>query len=113
MGTLLGISLEDYALLPEKVGRFADRVKTGNLGQNQMLWDFGLELGHLANETAVRAKIDEIDANFDLVMVAERFDESIILLRDELCWTYQDVARSVVIESLFRYEFWQSPELLR
>ena len=35
MGQVLGISLEDYALLPEKTGQFADRVKTGNLGQNQ------------------------------------------------------------------------------
>ena len=35
MGQVLGSSLEDYALLPEKTGQFADRVKTGNLGQNQ------------------------------------------------------------------------------
>ena len=69
MGQVLGISLEDYALLPEKTGQFGDRVKTGNLGQNQMLWDFGLELAALNNETAVRAKINEIDSNFDLVSV--------------------------------------------
>lgn len=58
-----------------------------------MLWDFGLELSGLNNETAIRSKINEIDSNFDLVMVAERFDESIILLRDELCWTFQDMTR--------------------
>lgn len=27
------------------------------------------------------------------VMVAERFDESMILLRDELCWDFRDVTR--------------------
>jgi len=69
MGQVLGISLEEYALMSEKTGQYADRVKTGNLGQNQMLWDFGLELAGLNNETAIRAKIDEIDSNFDLVMV--------------------------------------------
>ena len=95
MGQVLGISLEDYALLNEKTGPFADRAKTGNLGQNQMLWDFGLELNLLTNETAIRDKILEIESSFDLVMIAERFDESIILLRDELCWSYRDVTRYI------------------
>jgi hypothetical protein len=93
MGQVLGISLEEYALLSEKTGRYADRARTGNLGQNQMLWDFGLDHSQLTNETAIREKILEIDSNFDLVMVAEKFDESIILLRDELCWSYKDVTR--------------------
>ena len=75
------------------IGPYADRVRTGNLGQNQMLWDFGLDHSLLTNESAIRAKIFEIESYFDLVMVAERFDESIILLRDELCWSYRDVTR--------------------
>ncbi len=38
------------------------------------------------NTTAVDFKIREIEAEFDLIMVAERFDESMVLLADLLCW---------------------------
>jgi hypothetical protein len=37
MGKVLGVSLEEYALMEEKSGAFADRAKTGNLGRNQVL----------------------------------------------------------------------------
>ena len=45
----------------------------------------------LYNVTAVKNKIEEMDETFDLVLMAERFDESMILLKDQLCWDYQDV----------------------
>lgn len=43
------------------------------------------------NITAVNNKIHEIEKTFDLVLMADRFDESMILLKNELCWDYQDV----------------------
>lgn len=36
MGEILGISLEDYAMMNPKTGSYKDRFKTGNLGQNQV-----------------------------------------------------------------------------
>ena len=77
--------LETFALSP-KIGLFATRAKK-RLGRNQMLWDFGLDAKSMDNVTAVKNKIEEIDKTFDLVMMAERFDESMILLMDELCWS--------------------------
>ena len=56
-----------------------------------MLWDSGLNARHMDNVTAVKNKIEEIESTFDLVLMAERFDESMILLKDKLCWDYQDV----------------------
>ena len=62
-----------------------------NLGRNQMLWDSGLAAAAMDNRTAVDNKIAEMDDTFGLVMIAERWDESVILLRDLLCWDYSDV----------------------
>ena len=56
-----------------------------------MLFDLGLNHKHLDNRTLVQKKIEEIEADFDLVMIAEYFYESLILLRHELCWDLQDV----------------------
>ena len=56
-----------------------------------MLFDLGLSHKNLNNETLVREKIEEIETDFDLVMIAEYFYESLILLRHELCWDLQDV----------------------
>ena len=60
-------------------------------GQNMMLFDFGLPVGSLNNDSAVAAKISEIEANFDLIMVMEHFDESLVLLRELLCWEWEDM----------------------
>jgi len=81
--------LNTFALAP-KEGIFAGRAYR-NLGRNQMLWDAGLPANMMDNITAVRAKIEEMDSGFHLVMLAERFDESMILLKDLLCWDYRDV----------------------
>ena len=56
-----------------------------------MLFDLGVNHDDLNNETLVRKKISEIEEDFDLVMIAEYFYESLILLRHELCWSLEDV----------------------
>ena len=56
------------------------------LGRNQQLWDLGLANKDITNLEAVKQKIEEIDNDFDLVMIAEDFDASLVLLSDELCW---------------------------
>merc|ERR1712223_496160 len=85
-----GISLEDYAL-SDKTGRNKDRIGNSGFGRNQMLWDFGLDEKHFENVTAIKSKIEEIDSTFALVLLTEKFDESMILLKDLLCWDYRDM----------------------
>ena len=55
-------------------------------GRNQQLWDLGLLQKDITNIEAVRRKIEEIEENFDLVMIAEDFNASLVFLSEELCW---------------------------
>jgi len=89
LGKYYGTDLETFALA-EKKGKLSTRAYR-NLGRNQMLWDSGLEASQMNNLTAVQQKIFELDRTFDLVMMADRFDESMILMKDLLCWDYEDV----------------------
>lgn len=57
-----------------------------------MLFDFGVEMKFIRNESAVVNKIKEIEANFDLVLIQEKFLESIILLKDALHWTFEEMS---------------------
>ena len=72
-------------------------------GFNQMLHDFGVNFEHMVpkkgehtfNRTReiIKNKIREIDDNFDLVLLADPtfFEDSLILLKNELCWNYTDI----------------------
>ncbi|CAN7945654.1 unnamed protein product [Ixodes hexagonus] len=63
----------------------------GKFGFNQMSFDLGLEPAQFLNVSAVEAFVRHVDASFDLVMVAERMSESLVLLRHLLCWDWDDV----------------------
>ena len=56
-----------------------------------MLVDLGLAPGQVTNKTAVKAKLEEVDKTFDLVMITERFPESLVLMKHLLCWQYSDL----------------------
>ncbi|CAN7996742.1 unnamed protein product, partial [Ixodes hexagonus] len=71
--------------------RRLSRGSKGKLGLNQMSFDLGLEPEWFDNATAVRDFVEDLDSAFDLVMVAERMPESLVLLRNLLCWDVDDV----------------------
>lgn len=77
--------------MSDKQGIYQDRIGQGSFGRNQMLWDFGLEPEYFDNDTAIQSKIDEIESTFDLVLLTEEFDASMVLLKDLLCWDYADM----------------------
>ena len=62
---------------------------SGLLGPNQILADFNVF--DIYNEEEVTAKIQEVDATFHLVMILERFQESLILMRNILGWSFDDI----------------------
>ena len=54
-------------------------------GMNQQSFDLGLMNGRWSGIEAQKDFIDRIDTDFDLVMITERMEESLVLLADVLC----------------------------
>ncbi|NWT02043.1 G3ST1 sulfotransferase, partial [Mionectes macconnelli] len=59
--------------------------------QNLLFFDFGYDNTMDAGSPLVEEHIREIDRRFHLVMLLEYFDESLVLLKDLLCWQLEDV----------------------
>ena len=51
----------------------------------------GLEQENIQNMKLVESYIDKMEREFDLVMITEYFDESLILLKRLLCLEFQDI----------------------
>ena len=69
------------------------------IGKNQQLWDLGTTHVEMEEASTVQAKIARFDSEFDLVLIAEYFDESLVLLAEILCWDLSDV------RSVQRYDY--------
>ncbi|KAI9559184.1 hypothetical protein GHT06_015973 [Daphnia sinensis] len=63
----------------------------GYIGRNQIAFDLGLSPDIFDNATAVAKEIERLDREFHLVMISNRMDESVILLRELLNWPLQNV----------------------
>ncbi|KAK4010458.1 hypothetical protein OUZ56_019601 [Daphnia magna] len=62
-----------------------------HIGRNQIAWDLGISPDIFDNETAITEEIERLDHEFHLVMIANRMDESLILLKQLLNWPLQNV----------------------
>ncbi|GFT59445.1 galactose-3-O-sulfotransferase 2 [Nephila pilipes] len=67
------------------------RNRSNGMGRNQMLFDFGVHPAFFNNRAMIMKAIENIEMNFDFIMVAEYFDESVVLLRHILCWDLDDI----------------------
>ncbi|XP_052831181.1 galactosylceramide sulfotransferase-like isoform X2 [Octopus bimaculoides] len=79
--------LRDYLQLRKKISI----PKSMNFVNNRMAYDFGIAPENFTNNKAIKDYIEILDKDFDLVMIMEYFDESLILLRRYLCWTMKDI----------------------
>nr|XP_006822302.1 PREDICTED: galactose-3-O-sulfotransferase 3-like [Saccoglossus kowalevskii] len=59
--------------------------------RNAQIFDLGLDHVYHTNMTVVLPFIQHIEESFDLVLITEYFDESIVLLKQILCWDWKDV----------------------
>ncbi|XP_065667278.1 galactose-3-O-sulfotransferase 2 isoform X1 [Hydra vulgaris] len=66
----------------------SDRLK---LIRNGMFYDLGLESKDFKNQKKIRSSIEKLDSQFDLVMITEYFEESLVLLKRLMCWEIDDV----------------------
>lgn len=58
---------------------------------NLLFFDLGYDNNMDADSPLVDHSIREIDQRFHLVMLLEYFDESLVLLKDLLCWELEDI----------------------
>ncbi|XP_072039178.1 galactosylceramide sulfotransferase-like, partial [Amphiura filiformis] len=60
--------------------------------RNGQLYDLGfINTKLFDNTSAILKKIDSLDKDFDLVLITEYFDESLILKKKQLCWSFDDI----------------------
>ncbi|XP_006811700.1 galactosylceramide sulfotransferase-like [Saccoglossus kowalevskii] len=59
--------------------------------KNRQIFDVGLDLKNHNNETLVDNVIQKASEEFDLVLIADYFDESLVLLKKLLCWDFEDI----------------------
>ena len=60
------------------------------IGKNQQLWDLGLSASDMESRAMVQRRINDTEKEFELVMITERFDESMVLLQELLCWDLEE-----------------------
>ena len=91
------VSLEKFLKSPSS---FHGKVKRGIHARNPMMFDLGFSQKYFQNYTAVTKYITFLNKEFDLVMIMEYFDESLILLKRLLCWEIDDILNVKVNERL-------------
>ena len=74
--------------LPEKV---LNKRVNGRIGINQMIFDMGLDEDNFTQPQDVSQYISRLDSIFDLVLIMERMEESLVLLKHLMCWKTDDV----------------------
>ena len=65
--------------------------QSGEHGRNQMAFDLGMDPKLFESEMEVKKLIDFLERRFDLVMITEMMDESVILMKNLLCWSTREV----------------------
>ena len=60
-------------------------------GRNQISWDLGISPDIFDDPRLMGEKIQELEQQFDLVLITERLEESLILLRYLLCWPINNI----------------------
>ncbi|XP_006875290.1 PREDICTED: galactose-3-O-sulfotransferase 2-like [Chrysochloris asiatica] len=81
------------------VGHFLDHTRTfynpllpdSHYGRNLMAFDLGFDHNARPTRRRMARMVQEVAARFHLVLIAEHWEESLVLLRDALCWELDDV----------------------
>ncbi|XP_070547201.1 galactosylceramide sulfotransferase-like [Ptychodera flava] len=82
--------LQDFMEDPDKHYKKVNGVFRGLL-RNGMSFTFGFINNLHDNEPAIHRLIDKLDNELDLVLIADYYDESLVLLKKVLCWQMDDI----------------------
>ncbi|XP_068020160.1 galactose-3-O-sulfotransferase 2-like [Melanerpes formicivorus] len=65
--------------------------KDSHYARNLMTFDFGFNPNGEVSAKRVQLMLEAIEASFDLLLISEYFDESMVLLKEMLCWDLDSV----------------------
>ncbi|NXV22830.1 G3ST2 sulfotransferase, partial [Cepphus grylle] len=111
--------VNEYLASPTKYYHPAD-YKQNIYARNIMWFDFGYDNNTEDNKKYIQTILKEIEQNFHLILIADYFDESMILLKHTLCWDLdyviyfklnsrsQDTVQTLTPESKERVKVWCS-----
>ncbi|GAB6019124.1 hypothetical protein CHUAL_000742 [Chamberlinius hualienensis] len=85
-----GMTIEEFINMPTWWFNTCPRL-SGRLGLNQIAFDFGVNEIDFSDDQKIYSVIEELDRIFDLVLIADYFEESVILLKHVLGLEFQDV----------------------
>ncbi|KAM9035631.1 galactose-3-O-sulfotransferase 2-like isoform X2 [Sarcophilus harrisii] len=104
-------SLDDFL---NNTSKFYDPLKTDSqYSRNLMAFDFGFNHNGKASAQHTRLLARVIESQFDLVLIAEYFDESMVLLKDALCWSLDDVMSFPINQQDASYRSSLSPSTIQ
>lgn len=87
---LFGVDLAVFAENPHRYyARQGGRPMHSSLSPT--LYDLGMSKPDLSDETAIRRKITKLDSDFDLILISEYLLQSLVLLKEQMCWDFNDV----------------------
>ncbi|NWV60812.1 G3ST2 sulfotransferase, partial [Malurus elegans] len=82
--------VNEFLASPTKYYHPAD-YRQNIYARNIMWFDFGYNNNAKDDPEYTQAVLEEIEQNFQLILIADYFDESMILLKHALCWDLDDV----------------------
>ncbi|KAF1398857.1 Galactose-3-O-sulfotransferase 2, partial [Spheniscus humboldti] len=82
-------SLEEFFSQPYHYYNPAD--SDSHYARNLMTFDFGFNPDGAVSAKRVQLMLKAIEASFDLLLISEYFDESMVLLKEMLCWDLDSV----------------------
>lgn len=89
-GNDVATKMKNFLDAPRKYYGY-DAAHYEKFAKNGMTWDFGFD-NEEEDEAVIEKRIQYLDKVFDLVLITDYFEESIVLLKEELCWTTEEVA---------------------
>ena len=96
IGTVFGFGTDPSeslkAFLKNGIG-FNILRKSGSsvLARNPQMFDLGLDFKFYQDAKAIKEYIEFLEKEFDLVLISDYFDESVVLMKRLLCWELDDV----------------------
>ena len=90
LGRRTNLTVNEFAI--QIASKNPTRSLRSRHGKDNQLYDLGLSAANLEIPAKVDEKVNQLSKEFDLVMMTEFFEESLILLREAMCWSFRDIA---------------------